>query len=44
MYDATSAGSIARAITRRAGSLPNSRTVRSVAKKMKGKLNAPQVL
>ncbi len=28
----------------RAGSLPNSRTVRSVARKMKGKLKAPQVV
>lgn len=28
----------------RAGSLPNSLTVRSVARKMKGKLKAPQVV
>ena len=44
MYEATSAGSMARVITRRALTLPMSRTVRSVARKMKGKLNAPQVL
>ena len=44
MYDATSAGTIAHAITRRAGPLPTSRTVKSVARKMNGKLNAPQVL
>ncbi|GAO27390.1 hypothetical protein ALISP_7210 [Alicycliphilus sp. B1] len=43
-YEASSAGSMARRITRRADALPMSRTVRSVARKMNGKLNAPQVL
>ena len=43
-YEATNAGSMTRAITTRAACLPIRRTVRSVARKMNGKLNAPQVV
>jgi hypothetical protein len=37
-------GSITAKMMRRASGAPKKRTVRSVARKMKGKLNAPQVV
>ena len=42
-YDSRSAGNMEKKTTRRAGLRPNMRTVKSVARKINGKLNAPQV-
>ena len=42
-YDNTKAGNITQKIIRLAKRAPKIRTVKSVARKIKGKLNAPQV-
>ena len=42
-YESSSAGNITKKMIRRASRCPKIRTVRSVARKMNGKLSAPQV-